>query len=383
MSTASRRAFPSGADAAEATLSLARDLVAIDSRYFVSNLPVAERIEAELDGFEVERIDYEDPGGVAKRALVAHKGPDRPAVALCGHMDTVPATGWPKEAFEPRVDGGWLYGLGSCDMKGPLAALIVAAQAAPADVPVTLLLTTDEDGGNKLGAKAIAARSEMVKRRTPKAMLIAEGTSLRPVRGHRASINFLATAHGVQAHSSTGEGENANLRLIPFLAEMLPLHGRLRSDASLQDASYDPPFCDFNITIDNHGTGRNVTVARASAVVKLRYSKRVDPAPVVEAVKAAAGRAGVELELETEGFAPELEPDHWLVRLAETLTGKPSAVVPYGTDASEIGHICPTIVLGPGTIDFAHKPHERIDIAELQASVPLFLDFARAIDERC
>ena len=382
MPTASRRAFPSGTDAAAATLSLARDLVAIDSRFFVSNLPVAERIEAELDGFEVERIDYEDPMGVAKRALVAHKGPDRPAVALCGHMDTVPATGWPEQAFDPRVEGGWLYGLGSCDMKGPLAALIVAAQAAPADVPVTLLLTTDEDGGNKLGAKAIAARSEMVRRRTPKAMLIAEGTSLRPVRGHRASINFLATAHGVQAHSSTGEGENANLRLTPFLADMLPLHERLRSDPTLQDPSYAPPFCDFNITIDNHGTGRNVTVAKASAVVKLRYSKRVDPAPVVEAVRAAADRAGIELELETEGFAPELEPDHWLVRLAETLTGKPSAVVLYGTDASEIGHLCPTIVLGPGTIDFAHKPHERIDIAELQASVPLFLDFARAIDER-
>lgn len=385
MSTARRRVSSSDSapdTSGEATLALARDLVAIDSRYFVSNLPVAERIEAELGDFEVERIDYEDPNGVAKRAMVAHRGPDRPGIALCGHMDTVPATGWEKEAFDPRVEDGWLYGLGSCDMKGPLAALVVAAQTAPDDLPVTLVLTTDEDGGNKLGAKAIAARSAMIARRTPKAMLIAEGTSLQPVRGHRASTNFIATAHGVQAHSSTGQGENANLKLIPFLADMLPLHARLRSDPALQDPGYDPPFCDFNITIDNHGTGRNVTVAKATAVVKLRYSKRIDPDPIAAEVRAAAERAGVELDYELEGMAPELEPGHWLVRLAEEITGKPSTVVPYGTDASEIGHLCPTIVLGPGTIAFAHAPGERIDIAELQASVPLYLDFARAVDAR-
>ena len=49
-------------------------LVAIDSRSFVSNQQIAERIEAELAGFELERLDYTDRNGVAKRALVAHRG---------------------------------------------------------------------------------------------------------------------------------------------------------------------------------------------------------------------------------------------------------------------------------------------------------------------
>ena len=51
---------------------LVRDLVMLDSRSFISNLAVAERVEAELTGFDVERIDYTDPAGVAKRVLVKH-----------------------------------------------------------------------------------------------------------------------------------------------------------------------------------------------------------------------------------------------------------------------------------------------------------------------
>src|SRR5271165_5461055 len=58
-------------DLAPAIAELTRDLVALDSRSFVTNIAVAERIERELQGFEVERIDYQDAAGVAKRVLVA------------------------------------------------------------------------------------------------------------------------------------------------------------------------------------------------------------------------------------------------------------------------------------------------------------------------
>src|SRR5262249_53243102 len=128
----------------DAVLRLAADLVAIDSRSFVSNLPVADRIEAELTGFEVERVDYADANGIAKRALVAHRGP-KGGYALSGHMDTVPDTGWTDPPWTPRVADGVLHGLGSVDMKGSVATCIVAARGMPTDVPVTLLLTTDEE----------------------------------------------------------------------------------------------------------------------------------------------------------------------------------------------------------------------------------------------
>jgi acetylornithine deacetylase len=60
----------------------------------VRNVAVAERSEAKLAGFEVERLDWSDPDGVRKRALVAHRGPARGGAAFSAHTDTVPDTGW-------------------------------------------------------------------------------------------------------------------------------------------------------------------------------------------------------------------------------------------------------------------------------------------------
>src|SRR5690348_5251297 len=114
---------------------LTRELVSLDSRSFISNLAVAERVEAALAGFEIERLDYTDDNGVAKRALVAHRGPAG-GIALSGHMDTVPDTGWQEDPWSARLDAdGVLHGLGSTDMKGPVASAIIAARALPASVP--------------------------------------------------------------------------------------------------------------------------------------------------------------------------------------------------------------------------------------------------------
>src|SRR3954453_4369999 len=168
---------------------LARELVALDSRSFVSNLPVADRIEAELRDFEVERIDYTDAAGVAKRALVAHRGGPG-GIAFSGHMDTVPDTGWQEDPWSARLDAdGVLHGLGSTDMKGPVAAAIVAACALPTTVPITLLITTDEET-TKQGARLIAQTSDLVRRAKPQGILVVEPTGMVPVRGHRSHIAF-------------------------------------------------------------------------------------------------------------------------------------------------------------------------------------------------
>ena len=356
------------------TIALARDLVAIDSRSFVSNLQVADRIEAALRGFEVERLDYSDAAGVAKRVLVAHRGPAG-GLAFSGHMDTVPDTGWTDDPWSARVEGGVLRGLGSADMKGPLAACIEAAQALPQGVPATLLITTDEET-TKLGAKEIVARSELLRRAKPRAILVAEPTGMVPVRGHRAHIQFTATAHGVQAHSSTGEGRNANWALVPFLVEMRRVFEWLRADPALQDTAYDPPFGDFNPVIDNHGTAINVTVPLATVRIKFRYSAGVDPMLVVRRVREAAAAAGLTLEEAWEGRPPELPAGHALIAQVERVTGNTATTAPYGTDAAELSAIAPCFLLGPGSIDVAHKPGESVPVAALEGAVPVFMQLA-------
>ncbi len=356
---------------------LAQDLVRIDSRSFVSNLPIAERIEAELAGFEIERLDYADAAGVAKRALVAHRGGPG-GLALSGHMDTVPDTGWQTDPWSGRVEGGVLHGLGSTDMKGPVAACLVAATKLPPGMPITLLITTDEET-TKAGARRVADHSRLVRRCQPAAILVAEPTRLIPVRGHRSSINFTAIATGIQAHSSTGRGHNANWDLAPFVLDMRGIMRRLRDDPALQDAAYDPPFSDFNLVIDNFGAPVNMTVPRATARIKFRYSARIDPAPIIREVEEAAARAGVELVAVAEGKPPELPADHPLIARCVALRGAAARTAPYGTDASELNAIAPCVIMGPGDIDVAHTPGESVRLDELAEAVPVFMRLAEEV----
>jgi acetylornithine deacetylase len=358
-------------DHTTAITDLTRDLVALDSRSSVSNIPVAERIEPELFGFEVERIDYQDAAGVAKRVLVAHRGGPN-GIAFSGHMDTVPDTGWQHDPWSARIDAdGMLHGLGSTDMKGPVAAAVIAARGLAPDVPVTLLITTDEET-TKQGARVIAERSALVRSVSPKGILVVEPTRLRPVRGHRSHIHFTCVAHGIQAHSSTGAGRNANWALIPFLADMKTVYERLLSDRSLQDDAYDPPFSDFNLVIDNHGTAINVTVPVATARIKFRYSAKIDPTAIRNAVYAAADAHGITVTEAGEGPPPELPATDRFVRQCVEVSGQPATTAPFGTDASVLQAIAPCVVMGPGDIGVAHKPDEAVRIADLVAAVAVF-----------
>lgn len=365
-------------DTIDAVTALARDLVRIDSRSFVSNLAIAEAVEAALPGFTIERLDYADDAGVAKRALVARRGAGTGGLAFSGHMDTVSETGWTDDPWSGRLAGGVLHGLGSTDMKGPLAACIVAARSLPDLVPVTLLVTTDEET-TKQGARRIVERSVLVREARPVSILVAEPTLMRPVRGHRGNIHLVVTATGVQAHSSTGRGRNANWALVGFLAEMKALFHRLRDDPALQDPDYDPPFSDFNPVIDNHGAAVNVTVPRATVRFMFRCSAKVDPAPVVQIVREAADRAGLALVVQGRSLPCELPVDHPLIRSCAALTGEAPRTAPYGTDASELQAIAPCVVLGPGDIAEAHTPSEKVNVAALAAAVPVFMRLAAQI----
>jgi acetylornithine deacetylase len=365
-------------DQTQAIAELTRDLVALDSRSSVSNLPVADRIEPELRGFEIERIDYQDTAGVAKRVLVAHRGGPG-GIAFSGHMDTVPETGWQDDPWSARIDAdGILHGLGSTDMKGPVAAAIFAARGLPDGVPVTLLITTDEET-TKQGARVIAERSALVRSVRPTGILVVEPTQMQPVRGHRSHILFTCIAHGVQAHSSKGIGRNANWALIPFLSEMKSLFDRLLTDRSLQDDAYDPPFSDFNVVIDNHGTAINVTVPLATARIKFRYSASIDPSPIRTVVHEAAARHGITVTEAEEGSPPELPADYPFVRHCVEATGRIATTAPFGTDASILQALAPCVVMGPGDIGVAHRPGEAVAVSELAAAVPVFQALARRL----
>lgn len=359
-------------------VALATRLIALDTRSSRSNRALADLVAGELPGFAIERLDFTDPDGIEKSALVALRGEADGCLAFSAHMDTVPPVGWARDPFAPAVADGRLYGLGSCDMKGPMAAAIVAARSLPADRPTMLLLTCDEET-TKAGARRIVSQSQLLKDHPPAAILVVEPTGLRPLRGHRSDVQFTATARGIQAHSSTAMGLNANIALIPFLYEMRDLYLALRADPGLQDPSYLPPWCDLNIIVDNHGTATNITPPLATCRMKFRYSKAIDPAWVIERVEGAARRHGLDLVVRQEGTPPELPVDHPFVRLAAAVTAASPEVGAFGSDASQFASVAPTLILGPGSMEQAHKPEEFIDLGQLEHSIAIFHRLAIAL----
>ena len=144
-------------------LGLTKELVAIDSVSARSNAAAADRLEAEFRerGFEVERLEYDDAAGVRKVNLVARKGEGTGGLAFLSHLDTVPGTGWDRDPWSPIVEGDRLIGLGACDMKGPLAATLIAAEVFGAAFAggwaVALLLNLADWGHYVLQALFFAA----------------------------------------------------------------------------------------------------------------------------------------------------------------------------------------------------------------------------------
>jgi acetylornithine deacetylase len=357
-------------------IELTKRLIAVDSRSPISSCAVFDLVATELPDWQLEYIDYVDANGIQKRNLVARSSTSSSKVAFAGHLDTVPDTGWTREPFNASIEGGRLYGLGASDMKGPIASFIVAANSLPADSRPMLVLTSDEESG-KQGVREVVARSRFLRETAPKCFVVAEPTGLGVLRGHRVDVAFTVNSKGIQAHSSTGKGLNANIALIPFLSDMRDLHLQLREDRSLHDVQYDPPYADLNFVIDNYGAFPNTTVGVATCRIKFRYSKSFNPNYVIERVRASAAKHKLEIDVRPEAPPPELPPDHELVRQAESILGVKAAVAGLGTEASEYSKLAPCLVFGPGDIDHAHKPTEYIDLRQLTESAGLYRQLAR------
>ena len=323
----------------------------------------------------MERIEYTDSGGLRKISLVAQIGDGVGGLALSAHMDTVPALEWSTDPFEARTQGRRLYGLGACDMKGALACTLVAARSYPdmsAGKPLTLIYTTDEETDSE-GARRVVQESKVLAAVRPEYGVVAEPTELGVVNGHKGDITFEATAEGKAAHSSSGRGVNANLKMIPFLNDMWRVHKELMENEAHWDPEFEPPYPDWNIVIDNFGTAPNVTVPTSRCSLKLRLTRKLDPSPLIRRVEDSARAHGLDLQYRTIAEPLYTPTDSPLVQLGLELVGQNRALtVPYRTDASILASMFPWIVLGPGSLAQAHTAEEWISLDQLHRGVELF-----------
>lgn len=369
-------------------LELTKQLVSFKSPSHVSNSKVSQFIANEIQalGFEIELQTYVDERGVEKVNVLAKKGPDnqRAGLAYFCHSDVVPAETWtgPGGAYSPIEEQGRLYGRGSCDMKGSAACMLAAIdrlKEKELKAPLYFVCTADEElcyaGARELVHSSPMYR-EMVQRQAR--VLIGEPTQLEVIYAHKGICNLTITSRGEAAHSSSREGLNANLAMIPFLQEMKAIHDETESLEAFQNHEFDPPSVSWNIGINDGNTAINVKAGESICTIFFRPVPGFDKAALIKRVEEAARQHGLELRVGGQCDAVYTDPASEFVQEALGIAGVEQAkTVSYGTDAGELTELKNKIVCGPGNIAQAHTTDEWIELEQLSLGCDLYERFVR------
>ena len=322
-----------------------------------------------------------------KANLFATIGPDAPGgLVLSGHTDVVPVTDqdWTSDPFSMRRDGDLLFGRGTCDMKGFIAAAVVMApQFAQARRPVHFAFTYDEEVGC-LGARALIPELQARGIR-PAMAVIGEPTQMRVIEGHKGCCEYTTSFTGLEGHGSAPDrGVNAAEYAVRYVARLLDLRDALMRRAP-QDSRFDPPWTTLNVGRVSGGVAHNVIPGKAEVDWEMRPVQHSDFAFVKDAIGAyvetellPAMRSicpDADIRTETIGEVAGLHPvdDNTARDLIGGLLGTNAAdVVPFGTEAGLFQDMgLDVIVCGPGSIDQAHKPDEFIAVDQLRSCLSL------------
>jgi succinyl-diaminopimelate desuccinylase len=311
--------------------------------------------------------------------LWLRRGSAGPLVCFAGHTDVVPPgphEAWQSDPFVPDVRDGWLYGRGAADMKGSIAAFVVAAERFVAEVPrhagsIALLLTSDEEGpatdGTVKVVERLAARGERIDY-----CVVGEPSSVERLgdmikNGRRGTLSGRLRIHGVQGHVA-----------YPQLARN-PIHLAAPAIADLAAMRWDDgtewfPPTSFQCSNIHAGTGAtNVIPGVLELQFNWRYSTQSTRESLVERLEAVLKRHGLEYELDFPSSGkPYFTPRGRLVDVAAAAVRDEMAITPDlsctgGTsDGRFIADLCPEVVeLGPVNATI-HKVNERVAVAELE-----------------
>lgn len=364
------------------TTDLLGDLIAIPTVSTDTNLELIALLANRLrdHGAHVE-IQTDDSG--AKANLLARIGPEEPGgIMLSGHTDVVPVEDqdWSSDPFDMRRAEGKLYGRGTCDMKGFIAAAVaMAPRFAAQDLrrPVTFAFTHDEEVGC-LGARNLQGilRDHATR---PAMAIIGEPTEMRIIEGHKGCCEYTTRFTGLEGHGSRPElGVNAVEYAARYIGRLLDLREHLRHRAP-PGSLFEPPWTTINIGRMTGGHAHNVIPGLAEVDWEMRPVQDSDQQFVRDEIERyvrntllpAMHRVDptATIEMEVIGEVAGLEPmdQNGARDLVARLTGANGTdLVSFGTEAGLFQQLgMSAVICGPGSIAQAHKPDEFIELDQL------------------
>ena len=365
-----------------ACITMLERLVAFNTVSAFPNLELITYVQNYLENFGVEsRLTFNSEK--TKANLWATIGPaDKGGVVLSGHTDVVPVENqeWSSDPFKLEERDGKLYGRGSADMKGFVAAALAHVPnmvQRNLKTPLHLAFSYDEEVGC-VGVKGLI--DDMAENLpTPLAVIVGEPTMMKIIGGNKGGRGFRTEIFGVDGHSSLPDkGANAIMaaaRIVSFLEQM---QQRLKDNAD-PDNGFDPPCTTIDLGVISGGTAHNVIPSYCSFgwgfrmipaddldALDAEVMKFIDE-EIIPPLKAISPDAGVITTRRMD--VPALMPDE--KSAAETLirhlTGlNESGRVSYGTEAGHFQNAgVPGVIFGPGDIEQAHLPDEFIAVSQM------------------
>ena len=358
-------------------------LIGFDTVSDRSNLPLIAYIEDYLATFSITGRRVVDATG-QKASLWVTIGPeDKPGIVLSGHTDVVPVEGqaWTHNPFEMIERDGRLYGRGTTDMKGFVAvclAMVPEIQRAPLATPIHLAISYDEE----IGCVGVRPLLDILSRAPvkPMACFVGEPTQMELAIGHKGKHGVRAGFRGLACHSSIAPlGVNAIEHAATLISEISRRAAHIVTEGA-RDELYDIPHTTLLTSIVQGGTALNI-VPDACAIdfeargLGIEESKEVTDAIVAWAretiepvMQKANPTCGIDFEEILEYPALDMPADHAFVTLAKKLSGRNEHIkVAFGTEAGLFVSMAgiPSVVIGPGSIEQAHKADEYVELSEL------------------
>lgn len=349
-----------------------------------SNLDLIDYVRAELEplGFTCRLAPSEDG---RKANLYASIGPeDVPGIVLSGHSDVVPVEGqdWSSDPFVMRKADGKLYGRGSVDMKGFIAACMSLAHdldASKLTAPIHFAFSYDEEVGC-LGVRRLIDMLEGFATR-PRFCIVGEPTSMQVAVAHKGKDGAKVSCTGLEAHSSLApNGINAIHLAIDLINEIRAIQKDV-AETGAKDGDYDVPYTTLHVGKIAGGEALNIVPNLATFEFEIRNIADEDPSVLMDRIRDAAERIEKEAKKVFAGaaidFAPGISypalntpPDAEIVSFVKSLTGGNSTTkISFGTEGGLFDQRLqiPSVVCGPGSIAVAHKPDEYIEETQLAA----------------
>lgn len=357
---------------------------------------MAERVVQEMKDLGFPEVWVDPIGNVVGRIGPGHG----PTLMLNAHMDTVRVSArdsWTRDPFEARVEDGVLYGLGSCDMKGGLAAMLYGAKlvrdsGATLNGNLVVACVVQEEECEGLGTRVLLEEGDL----RPDWVVLGEPTNLTVSRGQRGRLEMRLVAHGRSAHAASPHlGDNAIYIAARLIFGLELLAEQLAEDEFLGQGT-------LAVTdITSSAGSRNAVPDSCAMIIDRRLTLGENETKALAEVQRVIAREGVSADVQVTRYQRQsytgyecdvreffpawvIAADHPLVstavHAAQTELERRPQITCWGFStegvytAGEAG--IPTIGFGPGQEELAHTADEHVQLRDVYAAAAVYARMA-------